>query len=86
MSVQTTSRSVRPAIVLAPQTLAALLGATMLLGGVMGTLAGTLSSSGGGTVAAPAAFDAVEFRAEEKAPLQLQFDPVRFRAQERSGT
>jgi hypothetical protein len=73
---------------LAPAPLAALLAATLVAGATIG--AGiTLQVGSSGSVAVnesaaqpTATFDAVGFRAEERAPL-IEFDGAKFRAEER---
>jgi hypothetical protein len=78
---------------LAPAPLAALLGATLLAGALIGAatmaqLSSTDVNRGAGSAAGqPAAtFDAVKFRAEERATLYSQpsFDAAKFRAEERA--
>ena len=79
-------------VALEPVALAALLGATLLAGAVIGaTTTAQLSSTNvsRGIVSIPqgpvATFDAVKFRAEERGALvpQPEFDAVKFRAEER---
>jgi hypothetical protein len=74
-------------VTLAPVPLAVLLAATLLggvgLGAVINMQAETLKS-GSAAVQPASAFDAVEFRAGERAPLPASFDSSSFRAQERA--
>lgn len=90
MAAQTTSRQAPAGMSLAPFTLGAMLLASLLGGGVIGAAVGAqmdLSFPGSQAGRAPAAqFDAVGFRAEERAPLGAPwatFDAVQFRAEER---
>ena len=82
-------------ISIAPAPLAALLAATLLGGATIGAaITLQLGSTDGGAAAIGAAaqpveaFDDVQFRAEERAPIVAQpaaaFDDVQFRAEERA--
>jgi hypothetical protein len=80
-----------PNVSLAPAPVATLLAVALIIGVMLGAaITLQLGSSGSnanlaGAAAQPAAtFDAIKFRAEERAPLQVPFDAVKFRAEERA--
>ena len=82
-----------PTVSLAPAPLASLLAVALIIGAMLGAgITLQLGSSASNTVLAGAAahpavtFDAIKFRAEERAPLQVPFDANKFRAEERAVT
>lgn len=71
---------------IAPLILATLLSTTFLAGVLVMSALTTLRPSQPATAAGVATFDAVSFRAEERAAIQpsATFDAVKFRAEERT--